>query len=122
MQSRIRAIDAFPVACTLPRPVGDAQGLQPVRQSTFVRVTVEDGTSGWGEGGPPIPGAYLLRTRVADALIGMDALASDLVHERAARLGVPRGLLGAVDIAIAGGEGAQSAADLQALRAFALEI
>src|SRR5919199_1739266 len=70
MQSRIRAIDAFPVACTLPRPVGDAQGLQPVRQSTFVRVTVEDGTSGWGEGGPPIPGAYLLRTRVADGLLG----------------------------------------------------
>jgi D-galactarolactone cycloisomerase len=100
MQSRIRAIDAFPVACTLPRPVGDAQGLQPVRQSTFVRVTVEDGTSGWGEGGPPIPGAYLLRTRVADALIGMDALASDLIHERAALLGIPRGLLGAVDIAV----------------------
>jgi len=66
MQSRIRAIDAFPVASTLPRPVGDGQGLQPVRQSTFVRVTVEDGIAGWGEGGQPIPGAYLLRTSVAD--------------------------------------------------------
>ena len=100
MQSRIRAIDAFPVASTLPRPVGDGQGLQPVRQSTFVRVTVEDGTAGWGEGGQPIPGAYLLRTRVADALIGMDALSSDLIHERAAQSGIPRGLLGAVDMAV----------------------
>jgi D-galactarolactone cycloisomerase len=99
MQSHIQAIDAFPVGCTLPRPVGDGQGLQPVRHSLFVRVTGEDGTVGWGEGGQPIPGAYLVRTRVADALVGMDALASDLIHDRAARLGIARGLLGALDIA-----------------------
>jgi D-galactarolactone cycloisomerase len=100
MLAPIRAIDGFPVACTLPRPVGDGQGLQPVRQSTLVRVTAEDGTYGWGEGGPPVPGSYLLRTRVADALRGMDALAIDLVHERAAQLAIPRALLGALDIAL----------------------
>jgi D-galactarolactone cycloisomerase len=98
--SRIRAIDAFPVACQLPRPVGDGQGLQPVREATFVRVTADDGTFGWGEGGRPVPGAYLVRTRVADALLGMDPLASDLVHERAARLDISRSLLGAVDTAV----------------------
>lgn len=100
MQVHIRALEAFPVACTLPRPVGDGQGLQPVRQSTFIRVTAEDGTSGWGEGGQPVPGAYLVRTRVADAVVGMDVLASDLIHDRAARLGLPRGLLGALDTAV----------------------
>jgi D-galactarolactone cycloisomerase len=100
MQSRIRAIEAYPVACTLPRPVGDGQGLQPVRQSLFVHVLLEDGTSGWGEGGPPVPGAALLRSRVADAIIGQDVLAGDLIHARAARLGIPRGLLGALDVAI----------------------
>jgi D-galactarolactone cycloisomerase len=100
MQSRIRAVEAFPVGCTLPRPVGDGQGLQPVRHSTLVRVTAEDGTFGWGEGGPPLPGAYLLRTRVADAVVGMDALASDLVHDRASRLNISRGLLGALDTAV----------------------
>src|SRR5205823_2116704 len=91
---------AFAVACTLPRAVGDGQGLQPVRQSMFVRVTSADGTYGWGEGGPPVPGVYLVRTRVADALHGIDALATDLVHERAARLGIPRGVLGGLDMAL----------------------
>lgn len=66
----------------------------------FMRVTTEDGTYGWGEGGQPVPGAYLMRTRVADALHGMDVLATDLVHERAARLGIPRGVLGGLDIAL----------------------
>ena len=84
--AQIRAIEAFPVACSLPRAVGDGQGLQPVRQSMFVRVTTENGTYGWGEGGQPVPGVYLVRTRVADALHGLDALATDLVHERAARV------------------------------------
>jgi D-galactarolactone cycloisomerase len=99
-EARIRSIEAFPVACNLPRAVGDGQGLQPIRQSTLVRVTTENGTYGWGEGGQPVPGAYLVRARVADALHGMDALATDVVHERAARLNLPRGLLGAVDIAL----------------------
>lgn len=100
MQARIRAIDAFPVSCTLPRPVGDGQGLQPVRQSLFVRVTAEDGSTGWGEGGAPVPGAYLVRSRVADAVVGLDALASDLIYDRAMHAGAPRGVLGALDTAV----------------------
>src|SRR5579859_6941729 len=40
-RARIRSIDVFPVACTLPRPVGDGQGLQLVRHSMFIRVTTE---------------------------------------------------------------------------------
>ncbi|MGI9148847.1 MAG: mandelate racemase/muconate lactonizing enzyme family protein [Chloroflexota bacterium] len=98
--SQIRVIEAFPVTCNLPRAVGDGQGLQPIRQSMFVRVTVENGAYGWGEGGPPDPGATLVRTRVADALRGMDGLATDVVHERAARLGIPRSVLGGLDIAL----------------------
>ena len=54
--ARVRSIEAFPVSCRLPVPVGDGQGLQPMRQSIFVRVTTEDGAYGWGEGGPPVPG------------------------------------------------------------------
>ena len=71
-----------------------------MRQSTFVRVTTQDGVFGWGEGGQPIPGAYLIKSRVADALVGLDVLASDLVHHDAARLNLQRGLLGALDVAV----------------------
>lgn len=100
MRDSIRSVEAFPISCALPRPVGDGQGLQPLRQSLFVKVTAEDGTYGWGEGGPPVPGAYQLRTVVAPNVVGMNALDTDLVHARAARLTVLRGLLGAVDMAV----------------------
>lgn len=98
--SRIRAVDVFPVSCTLPRPVGDGQGLQAVRQSAFVRVTLEDGTYGWGEGGGPVPGASLIRNRLGPAILGMDARDTDLIHARLVAMRAPRGTLGAIDIAL----------------------
>jgi D-galactarolactone cycloisomerase len=97
---RIRAVEAFPVTCRLPRPVGDGQGLQPIRNSLFVRVTTEDGVSGWGEGGAPIPGAFLINALVAPALHGLQALQTDVAYDRAARLDISRGVLGAIDIAL----------------------
>jgi D-galactarolactone cycloisomerase len=100
MSSRIRSVDVFPVTCTLPRPVGDGQGLQPVRRSTFVRVMADDGSYGWGEGGAPIPGAALLRDRTGPELVGLDALDTDLVRDRALRHGLGRGLVGALDAAL----------------------
>jgi D-galactarolactone cycloisomerase len=100
MNARIRAVEVFPTAVTLPRPVGDGQGLQPVWRPTFVRVTAEDGTYGWGQGGAPLPGAVLIRRQLAPALIGMGALDTDLIHDRLARLRAPRGTLGALDIAL----------------------
>jgi D-galactarolactone cycloisomerase len=99
MRAPIRSIDVFPVSLTLPRPVGDGQGLQAVRQSMFVEVTVEDGTYGWGEGGSPDPGALQLRP-VAPALVGTDALDTAVVYARAARSRLPRSLLGALDLAV----------------------
>jgi D-galactarolactone cycloisomerase len=100
VNSRIRAVDVFPVAVTLPRPVGDGQGLQPVWRATFVRVTADDGTYGWGEGGAPEPGAALLRTRLGPAVIGLDARDTDRIHDRLVRLRPPRGTLGGLDIAL----------------------
>ncbi len=100
MSARIRAVDVFPVSCTLPLPVGDGQGLQPVRRSTFVRVMTDDGVYGWGEGGAPIPGATLLRDRTGPALVGLDALDTDLVRDRVLRHGLGRGLVGALDTAL----------------------
>lgn len=99
ISTRICAVEVFPVSCTLPRPVGDGQGLQPVRQTAFVRVTAEDGQYGWGEGGGPVPGAYLLR-RNASRLVGMDVRETDLIHARLVAMRLPRGTIGAVDTAL----------------------
>jgi D-galactarolactone cycloisomerase len=100
MNARIRAVDAFPLSVKLPRPVGDGQGLQPVRQTMFVRVTTEDGVVGWGEGGGVVPGGYLLRRQLAPALIGQDARDTDAIHARLVKMRAPRGTLGAIDIAL----------------------
>ena len=98
MDGTIRSVEAFPVSCRLPRPVGDGQGLQPVRQSLFVRMTSESGLVGWGEGGGPVPGADLVRRRLGPAIVGMDVRDSDLIHARLGRAG--RGMLGAIDTAV----------------------
>ncbi len=100
MSEKIVAVDVFPVSCLLPRAVGDGQGLQPKREETFVRVTASSGAYGWGEGGPVIPGAYLLKRVVGPAIIGLNPMDFDLVHDRMTRTRAPRGSIGAVDIAI----------------------
>jgi D-galactarolactone cycloisomerase len=100
MDSTIRSVDCFPVSCTLPRPVGDGQGLQGVRQTLFVRVTGEGGLVGWGEGGGAVPGAYLVRRQLAAAIVGMDARDTDAVHARLVAARAPRGTLGAIDTAV----------------------
>ena len=100
MSEKIVAVDVFPVSCVLPRPVGDGQGLQPKREETFVRVTSSSGAYGWGEGGPPVPGAWLLSRVVGPALIGLSPFDCDLLHDRIARSRAPRSSIGAVDIAL----------------------
>src|SRR5919199_2919719 len=100
MEGTTRGVEPFPVYCTLPRPVGDGQGLQPVRQTLFVRVTSESGLVGWGEGGGAVPGAHLVRRQLGAAVVGMDARDSDAIHARLSRARAPRGTLGAIDMAI----------------------
>jgi D-galactarolactone cycloisomerase len=100
MTARIRAVDVFPVSVTLPRPVGDGQGLQPIWRPTFIRVTADDGTYGWGQGGGPVPGAMLVQQRLGPAIAGLDPLDTTLIHDRLARLRPPRSTLGALDIAL----------------------
>src|SRR5262249_37823765 len=85
---------------TLPRPVGDGQGLQPIWRPTFVRVTADDGTDGWGQGGGAVPGAMLIRQQLGLAIVGMDPLDTTLIHDRLARLRARRRTLGAIDIAL----------------------
>lgn len=100
MGFRIKAVDVFPLSVAFDRPVGDGQGLQPYWRANFVRVTAEDGTYGWGQGGAPVPGAGLIRSQVAPAIVGMDVRDTDAVHDRMLRLRVPRGTLGGVDTAL----------------------
>lgn len=81
---RIQAIDFFALGATLAagRAYGMAKALATARQSTVVRLTLEDGTAGYGEawGMPGVNLAYLpfLRTY----LVGADVFDCELVFAR----------------------------------------
>ena len=97
---KIERVEAFPVSVTLPRPVGDARGLQTARQHLLVRVTTDDGAVGWGEGGPAIMGTVQTRRVIAPLLEGADPTAIDPLIDRLRRINIGGGLLGAIDIAL----------------------
>jgi D-galactarolactone cycloisomerase len=97
---KIERVEAFPVACTLPRPVGDGRGLQADRRHLLVRITTDDGAVGWGEGGSAISGTLDVRRTIAPLLGGADPTAIDPLHDRLRGANIAGGLLGAVDIAL----------------------
>ena len=97
---KIDRVEAFPLSCTLPRPVGDGKGLQAVRQVLLVRVTTDEGAVGWGEGGPAVLGALQVRHAAASALLGADPTAIDPLYDRLRHAGLGGGVLGAVDMAL----------------------
>jgi L-alanine-DL-glutamate epimerase-like enolase superfamily enzyme len=97
---KIERVEAVPVACSLPRPVGDGRGLQPAVQRLLVKLTSSDGQVGWGEGGPAVVGTLQVRRVIAPLLIGADPTSIDSLHDRLRLAGIGGGLLGAVDIAL----------------------
>lgn len=96
----IERVEALPIACTLPRPVGDGRGLQAVRQHLLIKITTRDGAVGWGEGGSPVAGALQVRRTIAPLLQGQDPTRIDALHARLRQAGIGGGLLGGVDIAL----------------------
>lgn len=96
----IARVEAFPLACRLPRPAGDGRGLQPVVQRLLVRITSSEGAAGWGEGGPAVSGALQVRRTIAPLLEGQDPAQLVPLHDRLRAAGISGGLLGAVDIAL----------------------
>jgi D-galactarolactone cycloisomerase len=96
----IARVEAYPVSCTLPRPVGDGRGLQAVRQHLLVKITNHDGVTGWGEGGAAVAGTVQVRRTLAPLLVGQDETHIDALHARLRQVNVGGGLLGAIDIAL----------------------
>ena len=97
---KIERVEALPLSITLPRPVGDGRGLQPVRQHLLIRITTDDGAVGWGEGGPVLTGTLTVRRVVEPLLAGADPTAVDPLTDRLRRAGIGGALLGGVDVAL----------------------
>jgi D-galactarolactone cycloisomerase len=74
---KIEAVDTFVLRHDLAEPFGYSQAWYHARTAMLVRITAEDGTTGWGEAyGPPEPSAAIVRHVLAPLLLGADPLAT----------------------------------------------
>lgn len=70
---RIVAVDTFVLRHALEEPFGFSQWWYDARTAMLVRVTADDGTTGWGEAyGPPEPSAAIVDHVLAPLLLGAD--------------------------------------------------
>jgi len=105
---QIVAVDTFVLRHTLDEPFGFSQWWYDARTAMLVRVTADDGTTGWGEAyGPPEPSAAIIDHVLAPLILGADPRDTLPLWERMyartrdnGRGGMVLHALSAVDIAL----------------------
>jgi len=105
---RVAAIDTFVLRHDLAEPFGYSQAWYHSRTAMLVRITADDGTTGWGEAyGPPEPSAAIVRHVLTPLVIGADPFSTlPLWEQMYARLrdygqkGFALHAISAVDIAL----------------------
>lgn len=104
---KIAAIEPFVISQKLDRPFFFSQWQYDVRKICIVKITLEDGTYGWGEGYGP---AHILRAGIKffePFLLGKSALEHEVLWEEMyrrsmdyARSGILQAAISAVDVAL----------------------
>lgn len=105
---KITAVDTFVLRHALDEPFGFSQWWYDARTAMLVRVTADDGTTGWGEAyGPPEPSAAIVAHVLAPLVLGADPCDTLPLWERmyartrdSGRGGMVLHALSAVDIAL----------------------
>lgn len=104
---RVTAVEAIPYSLPYTRPARFASGAIDQADNVIVRIHTDEGLVGEAEA-QPRPYTYgetqasivvAIRSRLAPALLGVDAMAIELVHERCARLVGNNAARAAVDVA-----------------------
>jgi len=107
---KITDVQAFPIAFPLDTPAKDATGVWHNWNTVIVKITVEDGTFGYGEIGPIHGGGIpifkaMVDHKLKDLLIGEDAFDRERLYEKMLGRGTSSyafGQKGAIVTAIAG--------------------
>lgn len=80
---RISRVETIPIKQELDQPFGNGQGWTTSRQYLIVRVTTEDGTTGYGECWGPVAGNdRVVEEVISPLLIGEDAFTTGRLWER----------------------------------------
>jgi len=107
---KIKDVQAFPIAFPLETPAQDATGVWDSWNTVIVKVTVEDGTFGYGEIGPIHGGGIpifkaMVDHKLKDLMIGEDAFDRERLYEKMLGRGTSSyalGQKGAIVSAVAG--------------------
>ena len=75
---KIATIETFDLTCPLGRPFGWSQGRIEQRNTTLVKITTDDGLTGWGEGAA----SDLINNLLAPLIIGQDPIDRNGLWER----------------------------------------
>jgi D-galactarolactone cycloisomerase len=99
---KIQDVASFPVSCTLDRPFANSAERHQSRSTTLVKITTDEGVTGWGEAyGPPLGISRLIQTYLKPRLIGEDPFRLEyLWFKLQTRKGIPKGAMGGIDLAL----------------------
>lgn len=99
---RIQDVGVFPVSYQLDRPFSNSSERHQRRSTTLVKITTDEGLSGWGEAyGPPQGISRFIETYLKPRLIGEDPLRVEyLWFKLQTHKGIPKGAMGGIDLAL----------------------
>ncbi len=98
---RIAALETLKVRAELSTPRGPSVFTYRWRESLFVKLTLDDGTVGWGETYPMAGVEDAIRTSIAPLLLGADPLDSRRLHAQLLLATFDNGFaVGGVDLAL----------------------
>lgn len=99
---KIKDVVSFPVSYELNRPFANSSERHQRRSTTLVKITTDEGISGWGEAyGPPLGTSSLIRTYLKPRLIGQDPFRLEyLWFGLQTHKGISKGAMGGIDLAL----------------------
>lgn len=99
---KIQDVTSFPVSCSLERPIANSAERHKRRSTTLVKITSEEGVTGWGEAYGPPPGiSRCIQTYLRPRLIGENPFRLEyLWFKLQTHKGIPKGALGGIDLAL----------------------
>jgi D-galactarolactone cycloisomerase len=99
---KIQDVLSFPVSYQLRRPFANSAESHQRRSTTLVKITTDEGVSGWGEAyGPPLGVSRFIQTYLKPRLVGQDPFRLEyLWFKLQTHKGIPKGAMGGIDLAL----------------------
>lgn len=99
---KIQDVASFPVSYALGRPFANSAEKHQSRSTTLVKITTNEGVTGWGEAyGPPLGISRFIQTYLKPRLIGEDPFRLEyLWFKLQTHKGIPKGAMGGIDLAL----------------------